>query len=699
MVIDDGGRLLAAQPEFRRMLAEICRSGGRLGVHLLLSVGEADVSSLTGLDALLSYRIALRMTSIEESRLIIGTGDAAHLPPRPGVGYLSAGRDRLVRFTAASVSCPPRPPTGTTGPHGWVDPQVFRLATAAPPTLPAGAEPAGPAVDRADRALIDVAVAQLTGSGVPAHEIWLPPLAASPTLDLLLPRVSVQATGAAAADPPTGSAFLRVPLGWVDRPFEQRRDLLTIELSGRAGPIAIIGAIGSGKSTALRSLICAVALTHPPSQVQLYCLDFGEGDLHTLRRLPQLGGVADRSSPERVRRTVRMLSGILADRDRTGVVSGRRGADEPAQLILVVDGWDTLVGEFPSLEGALVAVAARGWQHGITTVLTARTLPASGVLDDLIGTRLELRLDDPAQSRIDPELAARVPGERPGRGLTAGRLQLLTALPRIDGHSGTDGLGRATDELVRIVAARWPGQAAPAVPVLPAVVEPTDLPADLDPALGFPIGLDTDLAPVIWNPRTDHHLMIVGGPRSGKTTLLRRLMAQISARHGTDEARFIVLDSRRHFDDRARHPGQIVATATTPQEAVATVEAAVTRLRARLPTPSMTWEDISRRQWWGSTADIYLVIDDDQLLTAAAAVPGLVPLLARSPDIALHLLIATGTLARRAGDVRSAAGGPCRGGHARAGAVRAGRRGHHLWSDPGDAAAAGSWHLGAPAGA
>ena len=70
---------------------------------------------------------------------------------------------------------------------------------------------------------------------------------------------------------------LLVPVGVVDRPFEQRRDPFVVDLSGAGGHVAIVGGPQTGKSTLLRSLICALALTHTPAEVQFYCLDFGGG--------------------------------------------------------------------------------------------------------------------------------------------------------------------------------------------------------------------------------------------------------------------------------------------------------------------------------------------------------------------------------------------------------------------------------------
>ncbi|MET0864037.1 MAG: type VII secretion protein EccCa, partial [Nakamurella sp.] len=169
--------------------------------------------------------------------------------------------------------------------------------------------------------LLDVAVSRLIGSGVPAHEVWLPPLQEPPTLDLLLPRGSLRGAGDDTISV-LASSFLQVPLGWLDKPYEQTRGLLTIDMSGAAGNVAIVGGPQSGKSTALRSLLCGLALTHTPAEVQLYCLDFGGGSLGSLAELPHVGVVAGRLQPELVRRTVAMVNRILTRREQSFTAAG-----------------------------------------------------------------------------------------------------------------------------------------------------------------------------------------------------------------------------------------------------------------------------------------------------------------------------------------------------------------------------------------
>ena len=90
----------------------------------------------------------------------------------------------------------------------------------------------------------------------------------------------------------TSTGGLRLPIGVVDRPYDQRRDVLLIDLSGASGNIAVVGGPQSGKSTAIRTLIMAAAATHTPEQLQFYCLDFGGGTLASLTNLPHVGSVA-----------------------------------------------------------------------------------------------------------------------------------------------------------------------------------------------------------------------------------------------------------------------------------------------------------------------------------------------------------------------------------------------------------------------
>src|SRR5258708_20544402 len=86
--------------------------------------------------------------------------------------------------------------------------------------------------------LLDVVVTQLAGHGPAAHQIWLPPLDVPPTLDQLLPPLSITEQYGCTVDSGEWRGRLCAVTGIVDRPFEQRCDPLWVDLAAPAAPPA-----------------------------------------------------------------------------------------------------------------------------------------------------------------------------------------------------------------------------------------------------------------------------------------------------------------------------------------------------------------------------------------------------------------------------------------------------------------------------
>ena len=282
IIVDEFSELLSQHPDFAEVFVAIGRLGRSLGMHLLLASQRLDEGRLRGLESHLSYRVCLKTLSVNESRIVLGTSDAYELPGTPGAAYLRVGTDDLVRFQTAYVSGPCYTQTLDEGSLPQPDPRV-RLFTTEPIGLIMTANGGKKLGERPT--VLQTVVERLSGHGPRAHEVWLPPLGAAPPLDDVLADAG-----------PMGA--LTVPIGSVDRPFEQRRTPLIVDLSGAAGNVAVVGAPQSGKSTALRTLITALAVTHDPRMVQFYCLDFGGGALASLRDWPHVGSVAGRADPE-----------------------------------------------------------------------------------------------------------------------------------------------------------------------------------------------------------------------------------------------------------------------------------------------------------------------------------------------------------------------------------------------------------------
>ncbi len=472
IVVDEFSELLSQQPDFAELFVAIGRLGRSLGMHLLLASQRLDEGRLRGLETHLSYRICLKTFSANESRAVLGIPDAYHLPGTPGAAYLKASSGDPVRFQTAFVSGPWTDRDRSTDRIEAMTPQLFTAANSRVKLDPIRSPEH---VVTSTRTLLDSVVDRLAGRGTPAHPVWLPPLAGSPTLDSLL-RGAEQGA-------------LRVPVGLIDRPFEQRRDPLIADLAGAAGNMAVVGGPRAGKSTALRTVVLALAATHDPADVQVYCLDFGGGTLSSLRSLPHVGSVANRLDTDLIRRTVAEIESVLRMRETTfrrlgidGVTEyrKRRSAGDPTvtedpfgDVFLVIDGWATIRQEFDSLEGPITSLAAQGLSYGIHVVVAAsRWAELRPALKDQIGTRIELRLGDPAESEMDRKRARQLTDSAPGRGITRDGQEMAIALPRLDGKHTTSGLTEAIAASAETLRARYWGRSAPPVALLPGAGRP-----------------------------------------------------------------------------------------------------------------------------------------------------------------------------------------------------------------------------------
>ncbi len=652
LICDEFSELLSAKPDFIDLFVQIGRLGRSLGVHLLLASQRLEEGRLRGLDTHLSYRIGLRTFSALESRTVLGAPDAHELPRSPGHGYLRFGTEPLLRFKTAYVSGPVRrrgPAAGTTTPDR---PRLLTFSTHfTPDPRPPDPHVAEQDPDDGRETLLDLLVARLAGQGPPAHQVWLPPLDGAPALDEMLGPLTVDPVRGLTFGNPELHGALQVPVAVLDKPYEQRRDLFWLALDGAAGHVAVVGGTQSGKSTAVRTLICALALTHTPAEVQVYCLDFGGGGLTAMRDLPHVGGVTGRADPTGVRRTVGEMATLLADRERTfaelGVESmaawrqrrvaqvspGESGTDRFGDVFLVVDGWATLRGEYDDLEPLITDLATRGLSYGVHVVATAvRWLDFRPAIRDLFGSRLELRLGDPSDSLVARRAAADVPEQAPGRGITTESLHFLTALPQ---PAGSDTAG-----LVKQVVAAWSGPAAPRVRMLPAVLPYADLDLDATTGLRIPVGIaEADLRPVVLDFTTEPHFVVYGDAECGKSSFLRALATSIVTRFTPEQARVILVDYRRSLLGAVETP-HLIGYGTAAAHTADLVESAAGYMQGRIPGPEVTPAQLRDRSWW-SGPELFVLVDDYDLVASGPSNPlrALEEHLPQARDVGLHLVL------------------------------------------------------------
>ena len=677
IVLDEFTEMLMAKPEFGEVFIMIGRLGRSLSVHLLLASQKMDLGKARGLESHLSYRIALKTFTENDSREVLGIPDAAKLPPLPGSGFLKAGGDGLVRFRASYVAAPP--PARTLA-------SIAEASTAGAPSAPIEILPftVSPVITRealgeeeevdqnqeivlagdevwADMSEMDIAVAKMKGKGYPAHQVWLPPLEVPDTFATLMPDL--------APDPELGfisrawreSGVLRVPLGTVDLPLEQRRETLVLDLSGAGGNFALVGGPQTGKSTALRTIVQALSLTYTPQEVQFYVMDFGGGTFAGFAGAPHVAGVATRDTEEVRTRMLAEIAAIMDDRERYFRAHGidsmdtyRRGRlagtydDGYGDVFLVIDGWGALRSEFDGLDREVTTMMSRGLSLGVHLVISAaRWMDIRAEAQDIFGSRLELHTANPKESIVNREGAARIPKGRPGRGIDMAGHEMMIGLPRADAEQDPSTVSQGVAYTVNKIRECLVAGEGPKLRLLPQRITLAEILSQLPDQQILPRGggdmvlgvEESRLGPLLFNTRAESHLYLFGDGKTGKTSFLRSIISEVTRLYSPNEAKILAIDMRRSL--LGAIPDEYsLRYLTNHAEAMKQLRELAKFLRTRLPGSDVTAEQIRERTWW-SGPEVWILVDDYDLVATSSGNPlmELIDLLPQAGDIGLHVII------------------------------------------------------------
>ncbi|QDZ42057.1 type VII secretion protein EccCa [Corynebacterium sp. sy039] len=609
IVVDEFSELLGQHPDFADLFVAVGRLGRSLHIHLLLASQRLDEGRLRGLDSHLSYRIGLKTFSSAESRQVLGIADAYQLPNTPGAGYCKTTSDELIRFQTAYVSgvietLHKNEQQGDTydSCNGEVSQTIQKVKLWQNWEDLIISEEQTRIADPHGRTLVDVLVEASTAlakdSGYLARAIWLPPL----PKELALAEVK-QAQG-----------FLHVNLGIIDRPYHQSQDVFTIAFTGQNGHIAICGGPQTGKTTAVRSLLLGLCLTHTTEDIRFYILDLAGTALAQMCSLPHIAGIAHRYEEEKIRRTVDEVIGLIE-------------SPESRHTFLVVDGWHVLNSEYDDMLDKLAYIASDGLAARVHLIVTTpRWSSIRPVVRDLISQRIELKIGEALDSLIDRKAQQKLVA-LPGRGLTVDGENMLIAL--------------SANQDISYIAGKLALQAkVPQLKLLPEKISLNQLQKDMVPEnepQGIVLGLGgQEMEQVCWDHNTHQHLLCFGSQGSGKTTLLSTVIAGI-CNGDRNISRIVMLDHRR------AHLGEIpeeflAAYSANTAQSEKIISDLVTTLTQRLPPADITPAELMKRTWW-TGPELFLLIDDLDMLPDSVMHP-LLQLMAHSRDIGLHVVIA-----------------------------------------------------------
>ena len=688
VVIDEYLELFANHGRWVDLIIHIGQEGRGANVFFMLGGQRLDLSSLQKVKSNIAFRVALRAESGDDSREVIGSDAAYHLPSKEnGFGLLKVGPRDLEPFRCFYLSAPFVVPKRKSSTSKTLDmtltkPRLYTWqyqplddadAQALQDMSTTDAEPEEFLLHDdgfKKKKIVDVLRESLIAAGRRApHLPWLPALEISEPVDSL-----VQLYRGKPWDADYGcNTGLVWPLAIKDIPEDAQQVVHSVDVL--RSNVMVVGAKSRGKTTTLMTLMCAAALMYTPARLTFFCI--GGATLGYAETLPHVADIVSPADREGVERTVATMAALVSSRqdsfrrDKIDINEFRErrfgsgidtltGTDENdpyGDVFLVIDDFSDLYSADNILGDRVIALSSVGPEYGVH-LMTSAAGWIHGQRQTLLqnsDVRIQLRLQNPGENEmgtalVDARDAAKRTVNRPGFGLTDTLHEILIGMPELAGADGsrigTRALGDRVAEVAGVTKHTTLKRLPPAVALSDIVGYDLNArpPAESAPSIAFMIGEQHDLLPVPLLLAEHPGMMILGRALCGKSSALVAIGEAIMARFSPQEAQITIIDPKTGPLRDLQGPDYLNAYAYDQDEIDETLTTLAQQvLLPRLPAKGLSQEELRELRPWEGPRH-FVLIDDIQDLRPAQVHPAKPPvgaaiwkLMERGRQIGLHV--------------------------------------------------------------
>ncbi len=483
IISDEFAELKQQKREFMDKLVSTARIGRSLGVHLILATQKPSGVVDEQIWSNSRCRVCLKVQEKGDSMEMIKRPDAAALT-KTGRFYMQVGYNEVFELGQSAWSGAKYIPSDR--PASGRDNQVKILDNLGH-VLRQGEIKQRTAGD--SRKQIDVIVEYLADLAeqeqIKVQPMWQPPLPEMLPYDELLRKYGLKP-----------SANYRPVVGEADDPANQRQYPLTLEADSN---LVVYGAVGSGKTTFISTLLSAMMRSHTPEEFGAYLIDFGAETLRAFAKAPHVGDVVLAGDGEKLQNLIKFLNEEMARRRRLCSEYGgdrqyyvKASGKAMPQILVVIHNYAGFIESFEQAENQIAILSRDGGKYGISFLLTAAN-PTAIRFRTLQNFRqfFVLQMNDRSDyTGILGATGGLLPAETKGRGLfRSGQ----TVLEFQTAWTGGDNPVEEARKLSAALAKSWHKPRMPRIPILPEKVTVSFVEDTIDmETLAFPVGIDKE---------------------------------------------------------------------------------------------------------------------------------------------------------------------------------------------------------------
>ena len=377
VIVDEYLELFANHEKWINLIIHIGQEGRGANVFFMLGGQRLDLSSLQKVKSNIAFRIALRAESGDDSREVIGSDAAYHLPSKEnGFALLKVGPRDLEPFRCFYLSAPFVVPkakeVATTVDMTLTKPRLYNWQYQPLDAADAAALEAAAAVDAEPdeflyhedgfkrKKIVDVLRESL--HDVPhrsPRRPWLEPLEDPEPVDALVAGYRGKPWHVDYGH----NSGLMFPVGVMDIPEESKQVVHAVD--ALRSNIIVVGAKQRGKTTTLMTLMCSAATMYSPARVTFFCI--GGATLAQVASLPHVTDIVSPKDYEGIERILSSMDALIDAREdsfrrakidldgfrerRFGPGSDGLGGTDPndpfGDVFVVVDDYDDLYSRTP----------------------------------------------------------------------------------------------------------------------------------------------------------------------------------------------------------------------------------------------------------------------------------------------------------------------------------------------------------------